>query len=266
MGTAPPAVLFTVLLGVALIGITHGSWRGHWLTVALHAVTMTVAIWGLRLPHQQNARGERLTAATGSTVRVSGTHPDPSPQHVSSPNRPEPSPYETPTHSTTTEGLPEIPAVDSFAITGRTHRTVTGVTGHLTVVLPVNIEVAATPVVNALLTAGHRILHEHRLTHQPLPAIEVTGVDRAEKPSTPTPAHGFTVDVTNNLTTCHSHITIEAPSSMNTEEGALLIAATLLAGAEHLLERPDRTLHLRTPTTRGRATTTADRHTPPAPR
>ncbi|MHC5560838.1 hypothetical protein ACYSMR_17925 (plasmid) [Kocuria sp. U4B] len=142
--------------------------------------------------------------------------------------------------------------VGSFALTGRITRSAAGTAAGLTVVLPEDTDVTTTAVVAALLTTGHRILTEHDLTHQPLPEVEVTTVDRTAKPPTTTPATGFTVRVTNDLSTCSSHITVEPNQPLATKDGTLLIAASLLAGAEHLLEGPDRPFPHRTTSSRRR--------------
>ena len=140
--------------------------------------------------------------------------------------------------------------VGSFVIIGRIQHRATGSTGRLTLILPATTEVTPTPVVDALLTTGHRILTDHHLTHHRLPEVDVTTVDRAEKHPTTTPPTGFTVHVTNDLTTGHSTITIDADQLLATREGTLLIAAALLAGADRLLDDLDRPLHHRTPHTR----------------
>ena len=128
--------------------------------------------------------------------------------------------------------------MDRLAITGRLRRDDNSTTGHLSLILPTDTDVTAASVINVLLTAGHRILNEHRLTDQPLPELEVTRVDRTETPPT-NQANGFTVWITNNLTARRSDITINPHQLPIPEDGPLLIAATLLAGAEHLLDTAD---------------------------
>ncbi|STX05716.1 hypothetical protein [Kocuria rosea] len=142
--------------------------------------------------------------------------------------------------------------MESFAIIGRIHHRATGTTGRLTLVLPADTDVTATPVVAVLLTAGHRVLTDHHLTHHRLPEVEVITVDRAEQHPTTTPPTGFTVHVTNDLATRHSEITIDAERLQASKDGTLLIAAALLAGADRLLDAPERPLHHRTPSTRRR--------------
>lgn len=152
--------------------------------------------------------------------------------------------------------------VGSFAIIGRIHHRATGTTGRLTLILPADTDLTPTHVVDALLTTGHRVLTDHHLTHHRFPEVEVTTVDRAEKHPTATPSTGFTVHVTNDFTTGHSGITIEADQLLATQEGALLIVAALLAGADRLLDNPDRPLHHRTPPTSRRGHRTQHGHSP----
>ncbi|MEX5237428.1 hypothetical protein [Kocuria arenosa] len=78
-----------------------------------------------------------------------------------------------------------------------------------------------------------------------MPTVEVIAVDRADKQPATIPATGFTVHITNDLATRHSDITLDAHQSLGTENRVLLIAATLLAGAEHLLDYPARSLPTR---------------------
>ncbi|MEX5258120.1 hypothetical protein [Kocuria arenosa] len=156
--------------------------------------------------------------------------------------------------------------VGSFAIIGRIHHRATGTTGRLTLILPADTDLTPALVVDALLTAGHQILTDHHLTHHRLPEVGITTVDRAETHPTTTPPTGFTVHVTNDLTTRHSGITIDADQLLATQEGTLLIVAALLAGADRLLDDPDRPLHHRTPPTRrGRGHGTQHGHSPAPP-
>lgn len=248
--TVPPSAPFVVLLGVSLIGMAHGSWHGHWLVVALNVMTVAVAIWGLRLSRRRTPRPDQLPATGRAAESPRNVDPHPSPQDTGSRACPQPVLHEESPHSTTPAGPGDIPVVGSFAITGRVHHTGAGLAGRLTVILPVDINVAAVPVVNALLTSGHRILEDYRLTYRPLPEVEVTTVDRAENPPRTITTTEFTVHVTNDLTTRHSDLTVDAPQLLGTEDGALLIGTTLLAGADHILENPSHALHHRTPHTR----------------
>lgn len=197
---------FALLLVVALVIVARSAWQGEWWIVACSCVIVAIAIWGLCFSHRQaHAAGPFPTAAAA-----------------------------TPSNRATERR----PVIGSFTIAGQIDSTATGTTGHLALILPADLEVTAEPVIAALLTAGHRILNEHRLAHHPLPTVEVTVVDRAEKRPATLSGPGFTVHITNDLTTRHSEVTVEAPQLPSTEGRVLLIAATLLAGAEHLLEDP----------------------------
>ena len=241
--TAP----FWLLLVVALTGAAHSLWHGHWLVLGLNAVTLAIAVWGLRLPHPRTTTAEQVPATEIPADPPGGGHPAPSTQATRPLAHPQHVPPEAPAHSVTAEAPEELPVVGSFAITGHIHHRATGTTGRLTLILPTDTEVTTTPVVAALLTTGHRILTDHHLTHHRLPEVDLTTVDRAEELPTTTPPAGFTVHVTNDLTTRHSGITIDADQLLATQEGTLLIAAALLAGADRLLDNPNRPLHHRTP-------------------
>ena len=262
VNTAPSSAPFVILLVVALGGMAYGFWHGHWLIVVLDAVTVAIAIWGLHPPRRRVANSDRSPAAGRVAELSPEVHQEPSLQSTSS--RAQSFPHDEATHITTTEGGERFPVVASFAITGRIRRTATGAAGQLTVVLPAATEVVADPVVDALLTAGHHVLGQHRLTGRRLPEVDVAAVDRSGKLPTTAPATGFVVHVTNDLTTCHSDITVEADQLLGTGDGALLIAATLLAGAEHLLDHRDRPLH-HCARAEGRPAK-EDARTPPAPR
>lgn len=108
---------------------------------------------------------------------------------------------EPPAPGATAEAPEELPVVGSFAIIGRIHHRATGTTGRLTMILPADTDLTPTHVVDALLTIGHWILTDHHLTPHRLPEVGITTVDRAEKHPTATPPTGFTVHVTNDLTT-----------------------------------------------------------------
>lgn len=239
---APSSAPFVILLVVALGGTAYSIWHGHWPIVVLHAVTVAVAVWGLRLPRRRATSPGRSPDTARAADPPSGVHAMPSPQATSSPVHAGALRHEA-TLNTTTEARGQLPVVGSFAITGRIDRTATGPAGRLTVLLPAATEVTAASVVAALLTTGHQVLDDHRLAHRPLPEVDVTAVDRAEKPPTTVLASGFTVHITNDLSTRRSDITVEADQLLGTGDGALLIAATLLAGAEHLLDHPDHPLH-----------------------
>jgi hypothetical protein len=244
---------FVLLAIVALGGMAYGAGRGDWVIVALNAVTASVAIWGLRPHHAPSTAADHTPATSSPTDCPSGTHPSPQPKATSSPAHAQPLPQSAAADSTTTPAPApapaQLPVVGSFAITGRIGRTATGAAAGLAVILPSDTEVTTIPVVAALLTTGHRILAEHDLTHWPLPEVEVTAVERTAEPPARTSGTGFTVHVTNDPTTCSSEITVEANQLPGTGYGVQLIAATLLAGAEHLLEGPDQPFRPRaTPT------------------
>jgi hypothetical protein len=197
---------FVLLLVVALVIVARSAWQGEWWIVAAGGVIVAIAIWGLRFSHRQAPAAGPFPTAVAATPSTGAT-----------------------------EGRPVI---GSFTIAGQIGSTATGTTGRLTLILPADLDVTAGPVIAALLTAGHRILNEHRLAHHPLPVVEVVAVDRAEERPATLSEPGFTVHITNDLTTRHSEVTVEAPQLPSTEGRVLLIAATLLAGAEHLLEDP----------------------------
>ena len=249
------SVPLVLLVVVALGGMAYGAAQGDWVIVALNAVTAGVAIWDLRLRCAPSTGADQSPAPAQPAGSPHGAHPGPQLKATRSPARAQSFPQIADADSTTTPSPApapapeELPVVGSFAITGRIRRTTTGATAGLTVILPADTPVTTTPVVAALLTTGHRILTEHDLTYQPLPEVEVTTVGRtAELPAT-TPATGFTVHVTNDPTSCSSEITVDAGQVLGSGDGVRLIAATLLAGAEHLLEDPDRPFcHRTTPT------------------
>ncbi len=201
---------FAVLLVVALVILARGSWEGEWWLVACSCVILAISVWGLRLSHRQ-AQATLLVPPPSAAAPATGTP----------------------------EGLPVI---GSFTIAGQIEGTATGTAGRLTLILPADLEVTVEPVVASLLTAGHQILDEHRLVQHRLPTVEVTAVDRAEEQPATLPASGFTVHITNDLATRHSEVTMDGPQLTGPEDGALLIAATLLAGAEYLLEDPTSSL------------------------
>lgn len=197
---------FVLLVVVALAILAYSAWQGDWWIVAASCLIVAIAIAELRSPRWQ--------------------------AHAA-----QPSP--TPVPATPTTEVPERPPlIGSFAIVGRIDTTATGTTGRLTLILPADLDVTGEPVIAALLTAGHQILNEHHLAHHQLPAVEVIVVDRcAERPiALATP--GFTVHITNDLTTRHSDMTIDSHQPPGTKGRDLLIAATLVAGGEHLLEDP----------------------------
>ncbi|MEX5259968.1 hypothetical protein [Kocuria sp. CPCC 205263] len=230
---------------MALAVMAHGSWRGDWLIVTLNAVIVAIAVWGLRLPRKQADDSHQFPAADRLVTSSPGSLLAPSTKETSHFPCPQPSPHAALIDSTTTESPEELPVLASFAITDRIDSAATGTTGRLTVIIPADTEVTTDPVVAALLTAGHQILDEHHLTDQPLLTVEISAVERADKQPATIPATGFTVHITNDLTARQSDITLDAHQTLGTDNRVLLIAATLLAGAEHLLDYPARSLPTR---------------------
>jgi hypothetical protein len=242
---ALPLAPFVILLLVALGAMTEGLWRGHWLTVAVNVVIMVIAIWGLRLPRRPAAEAVPPLITGRPTRSSTGVCLAPRLKDPGSRTAAQPLPYEAAAATANAPAPQDVPVVDSLAITGRIHTTPTGSVGNVGLVLPGDTEAPTPAVIAALLTAGHQILADHPRTDRPLPEVEITSVDRTGKPPPTTPAAGFTVHITNNRSMRHSDITLEAGQRLGAEERPLLIAATLLAGAEHLLDHPERPLHHR---------------------
>lgn len=245
VATVPPAALLVVVLGLALIGAAHSLWRGHGVAAALHVVIVAIAAWGLLLARRRASRSDRFSAVQAPVDSSSGTPLNSSSQGTNMLTPPEPELQEA-TFGITTPGPDSptapagLPVVDRLAITGRLSRCSTSTTGRLSLVLPTDTNVTVASVIDVLLTAGHRILDDHRLTDHPLPEVDVTAVDRTGTKPTPTPATGFAVHITNDPAARRSDITIDTHRLPAPEDGPLLIATTLLAGAEHLLNDQDR--------------------------
>lgn len=176
---------------------------------------------------------------------------------------PRPLPHGVPMSATTSVATPtptaeDLPVVDSFAVAAQLRTGVAGTTGRLVVALPAEATVAPAALVPALLTLGQRVLQEYRLTAHELPEVQVTAVQRVETVPAASPATGFTVGVTNDLPARHSSIVVDSDLLLGNDGGILLIAATLFAGAEHLLEEGDRPAevpipaHAQSPRRRGR--------------
>ncbi len=144
----------------------------------------------------------------------------------------------------------EVPIVDPFAVAAQLRMTTAGTAGRLVVALPAETTVTPDALVPALLTLGQRVLQEYRLTAHGLPKVQVTAVERVETVPTASRATGFTVGVTNDFEARHSSIVVDSDLLLGNEGGLLLIAATLFASAEHLLEAGDRPADRRTPATR----------------
>ena len=125
--------------------------------------------------------------------------------------------------------------------------TTAGTRASLAVAVPDEAPLSTDTLICALLTLGQQVLEEYRLTDQELPEVEVTAVERVATVPATAAATGFTVGITNDLTAKRSTFVLDSDFLLGNDGGVLLIAATLYAGAEHLLESQD---------------SPADRHTP----
>lgn len=135
-----------------------------------------------------------------------------------------------------TSALEHLPVVDSFAVAAQIRMTAAGTRARLAVAVPQEAPVSPNALIAALLTLGQQVLEEHRLTGQPLPEVEVTAVERVETVPAAAAATGFTVGVTNDLAARRSTLVLDSDFLLGNDGGVLLAAATLLAGAEHLLD------------------------------
>lgn len=233
---APPA-LCVILLLIGLGGMVHGLGHGHWLPITGNAAIMAIAAWGLRLPHRRAVALRQVLPRTAATDAPEP--PQTSPSSTGANPAPRPNPLlPAPMINTTGTLDRQLPAMDSFALTGHHHATPTGATAHLTLTLPPATKVSTTAVIDALLTVGHRLLHDHGLADHTLPDVDVTSVDRTDTPPRHHLGTTFTVHITNDLATCTSSITTNPGQPQVSPHHVLLIAATLLAGADHLLDRP----------------------------
>lgn len=151
------------------------------------------------------------------------------------------------------------PVVESFAIAAQIRMTAAGTTVRLTIALPDEVTVTASGFVPALLTLGQRVLEEHRLTGRELPEVEVTAVERAETLPASAAATGFTVGVTNDLAAQRSTVVLDLDYLLGNDGGVLLVAATLFAGAEHLLAGGDKPAHRRSSPGRKRQPSSSSR-------
>ncbi|MFF0945516.1 hypothetical protein ACFYE2_15000 [Kocuria sp. CPCC 205300] len=244
VNTAPPTALLVVVLTLALIGAAYGLWRGQWAAATLHAVIAAITSWGLHAPRRGVPDSEGSPAAQEPAASSSDTPLSSCPQGRITLTSSEPAPQETALGTTAGSDSPSasvgLPIVNRFVITGRLHRGGASTSGRLGLVLPADADVTVASVIDVLLTVGHRILDNHCLTDQPLPQVDITAVDRTETPPPTTPGTGFTVRITNNLAARRSDIIVHAHQLPASEDGVLLIAATLLAGVEHLLNDQNR--------------------------
>ncbi|NVC25177.1 hypothetical protein E7Z53_17275 [Kocuria salina] len=135
-----------------------------------------------------------------------------------------------------TSALTHRPVVDSFAVAAQIRMTAAGTRARLAVAVPPEAPVSPNALIAALLTLGQQVLEEYRLTGQPLPEVEVTAVERVETVPAAAATTGFTVGVTNDLAAQRSTLVLDSDFLLGNDGGVLLAAATLLAGAEHLLD------------------------------
>ncbi|GGG72178.1 hypothetical protein GCM10011374_41180 [Kocuria dechangensis] len=155
--------------------------------------------------------------------------------------------------------LGHAPVVGSFALAARVRMTSAGTRARLAVALPEEVKAPATTLVPALLSLGQQVLVEHRLAGQDLPEVEVTAVERAETLPASAAATGFTVGVTNDLAAQRSTVVLDLDYLLGNDGGVLLVAATLFAGAEHLLAGGDKPAHRRSSPGRKRQPSSSSR-------
>ena len=135
-----------------------------------------------------------------------------------------------------TSALEDRPVVDSFAVAARLRMTAAGTRARLAVAVPREAPVSPNALIAALLTLGQQVLEDCRLTGQELPEVQVTAVECVETVPATAAATGFTVGVTNDLEAQRSTLVLDSDFLLGNDGGVLLAAATLLAGAEHLLD------------------------------
>ncbi|MGQ1799008.1 hypothetical protein ACT4S5_17985 [Kocuria oceani] len=133
----------------------------------------------------------------------------------------------------------EVPVVDSFAVAAQLRMTTTGTSARLAIALPDHVKLTPATLVPALLSLGQQVLIDYHLTGSVLPEVEVTAVERVETVPATATATGFTLGVINDLAVRRSTIAVDSDLLLGNDGGLLLIAATLSAGAEHLLEAGD---------------------------
>lgn len=132
-----------------------------------------------------------------------------------------------------------VPVVDSFAVAAQIRMTGAGTRAKLSVALPEDAKATSNTLVSALLSMGRQVLVDYRLTDHELPEVEVTAVERIETVPANAASVGFTAGVTNDLDARSSTIALDSDFLLGNDGGVLLIAATLFAAAEHLLEVRD---------------------------
>lgn len=152
--------------------------------------------------------------------------------------------------ATPAPAVDDVPVVDSFAVAAQLRMTATGTRARLSVALPAETTLTPTALVPALLSLGQQVLTDYRLTGDELPEVEVTAVERVETVPATARETGFTVGVTNDLKARRSTLVVDSDLLLGNDGGVLLIAATLFAGAEHLIEARDSPADRHTPTQR----------------
>jgi hypothetical protein len=133
----------------------------------------------------------------------------------------------------------DVPVIGSFAVAAQLRMTTAGATARLAVALPKDVKAAPATLVPALLSLGQQVLIDYHLTGSELPEVNVTAVERVETVPATAMATGFILEVTNDLATRRSAVAVDSDLLLGNDDGVLLIAATLLAGAEHLLYAAD---------------------------
>jgi len=131
------------------------------------------------------------------------------------------------------------PVVASFAVAGQIRVMSAGTTARLQLALSEDVKTTSSELVPALLTLGQRVLEERRLLGRELPEVDVTGIERVREVPSSARTTGFTVAVTNDFSTRRSRIAVDSDLLMVDDGGALLVAATLIGAAEHLLAAGD---------------------------
>ena len=132
--------------------------------------------------------------------------------------------------------LENVPVVDSFAVAAGIRMTTAGTRASLAIAVPDEAQFSTDTLICALLTLGQQVLEEYRLTDQELPEVEVTAVQRVATVPAAAASTGFTVGVTNDLAAKRSTLVLDSDFLLGNDGGVLLAAATLLAGAEYLLD------------------------------
>lgn len=226
-----------VLLLAGVGGMAHGLSHGHWLPAAGNAAVIGIAMWGLRLPHRHDTTLPQTPRLTGPADPPGATQIPPPATSTNPAPCPDPT-WQEAVFNTTGTAHGQLPAVDSFTLTGHLDTTPTGATAHLSLTLPPAIHASTPAVIDALLTTGHQLLHDHGLTDHPLPEVDMMSVQCTRTPPSTHPDTTFTVHITNDLATGTSSITMNPQQPQTTPHQVLLITATLLAGAEHLLDHP----------------------------